>query len=112
MKPDDIRRLYRQETEATPEEAEAAAQEARTDPDQARRLLLSMYALAGEDAEFDRLLALILKVGTMQLIADAAHKDDTFALHMAELITDAMEQLKPGSMRVPRGKPGKKVRSA
>jgi len=98
MRPEDIRKLYHQETEATPEEA--------------RRLLLSMYALAGEDADFDRLLQLILKVGTMQLIADAAHKDDQFALHMAELITDAMEQLKPGSMRAPRGKPGKKVRSA
>lgn len=107
MKPEDIRKLYRAESEATPEEAAAAAQEARTDPDQARRLLLSMYALAGEDVEFERLLQLILQVGTMQLIADAAHKDDRFALHMAELITDAMEQLKPGSMKVPRGKPRK-----
>lgn len=112
MRPEDIRKLYHQETEATPEEAAAAAKEAREDPDQARRLLLSMYALAGEDADFDRLLQLVIKVGSMQLIADAAHKNDQFALRMAELITDAMEQLKPGSMRVPRGKPGKKVKSA
>lgn len=112
LTPEQIRNLYRAEGEGTPEEAAAAAKEAREDPDQARRLLLSMYALAGEDVEFDLLLQLILKVGTMQLIADAAHKDDQFALHMAELIIDAMEQLKPGSMRTPRGKPGRKVRSA
>ena len=48
MTPEDVRRLYRAEDEATADEAAQTAQEARTDPAQARRLLLSMYALAAD----------------------------------------------------------------
>jgi hypothetical protein len=110
MKPEDIRRLYREEDPATQEEARKFQEEARTDPAQARRLLLTIYALGGEDPEFARLLDLVLKVGIMQLIVLRAQDDDKFALQIAETIIDAMEQLKPGS-RVRRGKP-KQARTA
>jgi hypothetical protein len=113
--PEDIRRIYAEESEASPDEARATADEARRDPDQARRLLVTLYALAGEDREFDQLLHLVLKVGTMQLLIQASEADDRFALHMAELILDGMEAMKPGSGvgKVSRGRQSaKKAKSA
>jgi hypothetical protein len=113
MTPDDIRRLYRDETPATDEEARETAHEARTDPDQARRLLLTFYSLAGEDREIDQLLQLVLKAGTMQLLAQAATHDDTFALRMAELILDGMAEMAEARQRTPRGRQAaKKARTA
>lgn len=113
MTPEDIRKMYRAESEATDDEARETEQEARTDPDQARRLLVTLYALAGEEREFDQLLQLVLKVGTMQLLVQAAANDDTFALHMAELILDGMQQLAERAKRVPRGRQSaKKARAA
>lgn len=112
MTPEDLRRLYRDEEPATDDEARETAHEARTDPEQARRLLLTLYALAGEDPEFDQLLQLVLKVGTMQLLVQAS-EDDTFALHMAELILDGMEQMAKRAQRIPRGRQSaKKATSA
>lgn len=111
MKPEDIRRLYRGETPATDAEQAETRERLRTDPDEARRLLLSLYALGGEDKEIAALVDLVVKVGAMQLIAQRAHDDDQFALQMGELIVDAMERMKPGSMKTPRGKP-KTARSA
>jgi hypothetical protein len=109
MRPEDIRRLYASESPATDDEARETAHEARTDSDQARRLLLTMYTLAGEDRVFDQLLQIVIKAGTMQLLAQAAAEDDTFALHMAELILDGMEEL----ARPARGRQGaKKARTA
>lgn len=96
--------MYRAEGAATPDEARATMDEARTNPDMARRLLITMYALGGEDREFAQLLDLVIKVGVMQLIAIKVHEDDDFALKMAELITDAMAEMKPGAA-IPRGKP-------
>lgn len=110
MKPEDIRKLYAQEDAATEEEARQTQQEARTDPDQARRLLITLYSLAGEDTDFNNLLNLVVKAASMQLIALKAHEDDDFALKLAAMILDAMEQMKPAA-RVQRGKP-KTARSA
>ena len=113
MTPEDIRKMYRAEPEATDDEARATSQEARTDPDQARRLLLTLYALAGEDLVFDQLLQFVLKVGTMQLLVQASEADDTFALRMAELILDGMEQMAKQAARTPRGRQSaKKAKSA
>jgi hypothetical protein len=108
--PDDIRRLYASESPATDDEARETAHEARTDPDQARRLLVTFYSLASADREIDQLLQLVIKAGTMQLLAQAAAEDDTFALHMAELILDGMEEL---ARPVARGRQAaKKARTA
>jgi hypothetical protein len=113
MTPEDIRKLYRDEAPATDEDARATQEEARTDPAQARRLLVTLYSLAGEDRVFDDLLSLVLKVGTMQLLVQAAEADDTFALRMAGLILDGMEQMAKASQRTPRGRQaGRKVKSA
>lgn len=113
MTPEDLRKLYRDESPATDNEARETANEARTNPDQARRLLLTLYALGGEDREFAELLNLVLKVATMQLIALKAHEDDDFALKMAELILDGMQQMAKAAQRTPRGRQaGKKVRTA
>jgi hypothetical protein len=113
MTPDDLRKLYRDESAATDDEARETAHEARTDPDQARRLLLTLYTLAGDDPVFDQLLQLVLKAGTMQLLAQAASHDDTFALRMAELILDGMAQLAEARQRTPRGRQAaKKARTA
>lgn len=112
MTPEDLRRMYRDEDAATDDEARTTEQEARTDPEQARRLLVLLYALAGEEREFDQLLQLVLKVGTMQLLVQAA-QDDTFALHMAELILDGMQQMAKATRRTPRGRQAaKKARTA
>jgi len=114
MNIDDIRKIYRSENAASDDEASETAQEARTDPDQARRLLVTLYGLAGEDQVFDQLLQLLLKVGTMQLLVQAAETNDRFALQMAEVILDGMEQMaKSAAQRTPRGRQGaKKARTA
>lgn len=113
MTPEDVRKLYRDEDAATDDEARDTAQEARTDPAQARRLLLTLYALAGEDRAFTQLLQLVLQAGTMQLLVQAAEADDTFALRMAELILDGMEQMAKAARRTPRGRQSaKKARTA
>ena len=52
MRPDDIRRLYAAETEATASEAARTREEARSDPDQARRLVQVLYAMSVEDRIF------------------------------------------------------------
>lgn len=113
MTPEDLRKMYRDEPEATDDEAREAQQEARTDPDQARRLLILLYSLAGEDQVFGELLNLVIKVGTMQLIATKTHEDDDFALKMAELILDGMETMAKQAARTPRGRQSaKKARTA
>lgn len=114
MTPDDIRKLYHREGAATDEEARQTAHEARTDPDQARRLLVTLYSLAGEDRSFDQLLQLVIKVGAMQLLILQAEQSDTFALQMAELILDGMEQMAKRAERpVQRGRQNaKKAKSA
>lgn len=111
MKPEDIRRLYRQEDAATDAEAKALYGEVRTDPDMARNLLLTLYALSGDDPEFDGLLSLVLKAGMMQLLAERVHEDDAFALKIGELIADAMEQTQPRP-RTPRGRRQPKAKTA
>lgn len=109
---DDIRKLYQAEDAASDDEAAETQADARTNPETARALLLTLYSLAGEGGDFDRLLQLVLKVGTMQLLIQEAERSDRFALQMAELIIDGMEQMKPAS-RVPRGRQGaKKARTA
>lgn len=113
MTPEDLRKLYRDEDAATDDEARETAKEAREDPDQARRLLVTLYALAGEDHTFDQLLHLVLKVGTMQLLVQVSEADDQFALRMAELILDGMEQMAKAASRTPRGRQSaKKARTA
>lgn len=112
MTPEDIRKLYASEGAADSEEARETQQQARTDPETARKLLLTLYALGGEDREFGELLNLVVKVATMQLIAMKVHEDDDFALRIAELILDGMETIKPGS-KVQRGRQAaKKAKSA
>lgn len=112
MNPDDIRKLYQAEDAASDEEAAETQADARTNPETARALLVTLYSLAGEDRDFDRLMALVLKVGTMQLLIQEAERSDRFALQLAELIIDGTGTLKPGS-RVPRGRQGaKKAKSA
>lgn len=103
MTPEDIRRLYASESAASDAEVRETQQKARTDPNEARRLLLTLYAMGGEDREFGELLDLVIKVATMQLIAIKAHENDDFALRIAELIIDGMETMKPGS-KVGRGR--------
>jgi len=114
MRPKDIREIYAEEQPATLEEARRIAHEARENPDQARRLLVTLYSLAGADANFDMLLQLILKVGTMQLLLQEAKESDTFALHMADLILSGMEQIIPiGSQEKPqRGRQNAKKASS
>jgi hypothetical protein len=111
MRPEDIRKLYQAEDAADAAEARATQQEARTNPDTARALLLTLYSLAGEDRDFDRLLQLVLKVGTMQLLVQEAEQSDRFALQLAEVILDGMETMKPGS-RVTRGRQNAKKASS
>lgn len=102
MRPDDIRRLYAAEDPATASEAARTREEARTDPDQARRLVQVLYAMSVEDRDFAMLLKLFLEGVTMRLIEERAASDDPFALECATLITDLMDAT---MRRTPRGKP-------
>lgn len=105
MDPEDIRRLFRRETAATAHEAAATQDAARTDPEMARKLLLTLYALADADREFRALLSLVLHTALGELVRERAAVDDAFALTLGAIMVRAMEAMQP----TPRGK---KARSA
>jgi hypothetical protein len=52
VNPDDIRRLYDQSRTATPSEAAATQEQLRTDPELARRMYVTVLALASTDPAF------------------------------------------------------------
>lgn len=108
MKPEDIRRLYRELDAATEAEARETQQEARTNPDTARALLKTIYSLSVEDRDTALLLRLFLEGMLMRHIEERAEQDDAYALACADLILGLMEQMKPP----PRGKPGKAAKTA
>jgi hypothetical protein len=95
MKADDIRRLYRAVDPAMAQEAAETANEARTDPVQARRLIKTLYSLSVEDRAFAMLLRMFLEASMMRLVEEHAEQDDAFALDCAKLITDLMERMTP-----------------
>lgn len=109
MKPEDIRNLYREEGEATAEEAADTYRQIRTDPETARAHLKVVYSLSVEDREFAMLLRLFLEGMLMRQIEERAMSDDAYALECGNLMLDLQAAMKPAS--VPRGKP-KKARSA
>lgn len=106
MKAEDIRRMYRAVDPATATEAAETANEARRDPEQARRLIKTLYSLSVEDRTFALLLRMFLEGMLMRLIEDRAN-DDLYALECGRLIVELMEK-----MTIPeRGRP-KTARSA
>lgn len=106
MKPEDIRRLYAEESAATDEEARETQQEARADPDQARRLIAVLYSMSVEDASFAMLLRLFLEGTTMRHIQERAEVDDEEALKCSNLIVDLMQMT---MRRTPRGRQSTKT---
>lgn len=104
MKPEDIRRLYRDSDAASSAEARETAEQIKNDPNMARDMLLTLYALGEEDAQFSALVDLVTKVGSMQLIVMAAHQDDEFAKRIGALILEGMERIAKVNTRTPRGK--------
>lgn len=104
MKPDDIRRLYRNEEAASSAEARETAEQIKNDPEMARHMLQTLYTLGSEDRQFAELVDLVAKVGAMQLIMMAAHQDDEFAKRIGVLILEGMEWIAKVNTRVPRGK--------
>lgn len=101
MRAEDIRKLYRDVDPATAHEAAETANEARTNPEQARRLLKVAYSLSVEDRTFALLLKLFLEGMLMRLIEERANGDAAYAIECAGLILDLMEKMAPP----PRGKP-------
>lgn len=91
MRPEDIRRLYASESEATDQEAKETQEQARTDPDQARRLMQVLFAMSVEDRDFALLLRLFLEGTTMRHIQERAEADDEEALKCSNLIVDLMQ---------------------
>lgn len=102
MRPEDIRRLYAEESEATDEEARETQQRARSDPEEARRLLKVLYAMSTQDRDFAMLLRLWLEGTLMRHLEECAAADDAEALKQANLLIDLMQAT---MRRVPRGKP-------
>lgn len=100
MKPEDIRRLYRQVDAATEQEAAELHAELRTDPEQARRFLKVIYSLSVEDQQFAVLLRLFLEGMLMRTIEEVAASNDDYALQCAELLIGLMNGMK----RPPHGK--------
>lgn len=105
MRPEDIRRLFAKEGAATAREAAATSEEVRSDPEQARRLLLTLFAIADEDAAFRALRSVVLGETLKEIVMERAAADDAFALTLGAIILGAMEAMQP----TPRGK---KARSA
>jgi len=101
MTSDDIRRMYRDSHGATSAEARATEARIRSDPEEARRLILALFALAGEDPAVATITDLVVRAGAMLLIVEAAERDDQVALRLGALIIDGLHTL-PG--RTPRGK--------
>lgn len=104
MTPDALRRLYRDSEAASSAESRENAELTKTDPEHARRMLLTLYALGSEDRQFAALVDLVVRVATMQLIAMAAHQDDEFAKRIGEVIIEGMETIAKANTRTPRGK--------
>ena len=100
MKPEDIRRMWHQETPATEQEAADLREQLRTDPEQARRFLNVIYSLSVEHRETAALLKLFMEGMLLRLIEERAATDDAYALECAALITGLMDGMK----RPPRGK--------
>jgi hypothetical protein len=94
MKSEDIRRLYRAVDEATAAEAAETANEARRDPEQARRLIKTLYSLSVEDRNFAMLLDMFLEGMLMRFIEERAN-DDLYALECGQLIVELMEKALP-----------------
>lgn len=101
MRPEDIKRLYASESSATDEESRQTQHEARTDPEQARRLIKVIYAMSTEDRDFAMLLRLFLEGTLMRYIEERATADDTEALLQSNLLVDLMNAT---MRRVQRGK--------
>lgn len=112
MRADDIRKLYQTVDPATADEAATAANEAQTDPAQARRLLQVLYSLSVEDVTFAMLLRLFLEGALMRVIQGLAEKDDTFAMECAQLINELMASMATERAPVLRGRPGRTTKSA
>lgn len=110
MRPENIRTLYESETPATDAESTATREELRTDPDAARKLIETCFALKYNDAIFAKLYRLSTDAILEDLIRERA-TDDAFALAAAALIQSKMDEMAAQSARVPRGK-AKRARSA
>lgn len=106
MRPEDIRRLYAEESAATDDEFARSQQRARTDPEEARRLMHVLYSMSVEDRDFAMLLRLFLEGTTMRLIEERAAADDAEALKCSNLIVDLMQMT---MRRVPRGRQSTKT---
>lgn len=112
MKPEDIRRLYREVDPAMADEAATIANEATTDPAQARRLIAVLYSLSVEDRVFALLLSMFLEGMIMRVIQGLAEKDDEFAVGAAQLITELMDKMAADRAPTLRGRSGRTARSA
>lgn len=108
MRPEDIKRLYAAESAATDEESRETQERARTDPEEARRLLQVLYVMSTEDRDFAMLLRLFLEGTLMRHIEARAASDPAEALLQSNLLIDLMQAT---MRRTPRGKP-KTARSA
>lgn len=106
MHPDDIRRLYQEESEATEEEARATQDEVRSDPEAARTLVDVLAALATQEHDSAVLLQLVLNNALLGFVRERMAQDDAYALHIGKLIVAMQEKLKPAS-KVKRGKNAK-----
>lgn len=91
MRPEDIRRLYAEESPADDAEARETQERVRTDPDEARGMIKVLYAMSTEDRDFALLLRMFLEASMMRLIEEHAEQDDAFALDCGKLIVDLMQ---------------------
>lgn len=102
MKPKDIHRLYQKERAATDEEAAEGERRVRADPQEARRLIATLLALADEDPDpsFKHLRGLFIGAAVKELVVRQVAADDTFALACGAILL----QLMHATMRPPRGR--------
>jgi hypothetical protein len=115
MTPEELREMFAKEQPATDAEAAETCERIRTDPDEARTMLLVLYSIANTDPAFMTVLHRVLFAATMELLHRATLADDVFALKIGVLITEAMDDVATAGRTRPtvsRGKPAKTTRSA
>lgn len=103
MKPEDIRKLYHRETEATAEEAAATRDELRSDPNAARSGFDIILALADGNPAFYAPAIAAINAGLKALIRERMRDDDEFACYIGGHLAQALTP----PQRTPRGKPGR-----
>jgi hypothetical protein len=104
MNKEDIRKLYRDESPATADEAARTMQEVTTDPEAARAMWDVVLSLAPTDPAFAQLFRALLDSVLIDHISERMQRDDEYALVISRRIAVYMQGTMPSARRGKRTK--------